>query len=199
MNKLAKKIMSLIVMSALGMGVAHANIVTNGDFESGGAGWVSNGFFFSGGLGVGGSIAAGTACVFPSCVSDFGSGAFIEQNLGTVAGQTYNLSFWVGETSGPTSELSVFWNGSLVADILNPANYTLDFGTNPGMIQFNFNNLLAAGSSTSLEIHGRQGPGIISFDNVSVVATNNVPEPASLAIIGLGLASLGAARRRKKV
>ncbi len=197
MKKIIKTVLSLATMAALGMGAAHANIVTNGDFENGTTGW-SMTMGLGNSWGVGASTAALTGCVGHACVSTLGSGAFFQQNLATTAGQTYNLSFFVGENAGATSELSVFWNGSLIADILNPANNTLDFNTNPGMIEFTFNNLLATGSSTSLEIHGRQDPAGISFDNVSVVAANNVPEPASLALVGLGLAGLGAARRRKQ-
>ena len=38
----------------------------------------------------------------------------------------------------------------------------------------------------------------IAIDNIKVTTASDVPEPASLAILGLGLAGIGAARRRRK-
>lgn len=193
--KILKQVVVAVSLTVVGF-AANANLVTNGDFEAGSTGWsltVSIGPTW----GVGGSRAANTGCIGQGCVSTLGSGAFIEQTLTTLPGQSYNLSFWVGEAGGPTSEMSVFWDGILVADIVNPANNTLDFVTNPGMVQFTFNNLLATGAATSLEIHGRQVTGAISFDNVSVERANAAPEPASLALMALGLAGLAGVRRPK--
>ncbi|EHR69931.1 PEP-CTERM putative exosortase interaction domain-containing protein [Burkholderiales bacterium JOSHI_001] len=41
------------------------------------------------------------------------------------------------------------------------------------------------------------GPGVIALDNVQLLLTNQVPEPQSLALAGLGLLCAGLVRRRK--
>ncbi len=161
------------------------NIVQNGDFENGSANWTMTNF---GIYGFGGSNTAGTGCVSNGCVSTQGQGAFISQSLATDVGTSYSLSFAVGEDSGPTSEMSIFWNGVLVADVVNPANNST--------VTFTYDNLVATGTSTVLEVHGRQDPAGIYFDNFAVTAA--VPEPSSYAMLFAGLGLMGLIARRRK-
>lgn len=176
---------------------AMANIVQNGGFEAGATSWTLSGMFLQSNAQYAhtGTKTVATGCVGHACVSTLNSGAFLRQDLATEAGVSYDLSFFVGENSGATSEMSVFWNGVQIADILNPANRTLPAVPFGGMVQYTFANLLANNTTTSLEIHGRQDPGAIYFDDVSVNASA-VPEPASLALVGLGLLGLATARRK---
>lgn len=172
------------------------NIVQNSGFENGLTDWTVDGFTPSYGLAPythTGTGAAVSGCGGHSCVSTQGRTAYIAQTLNTVAGSSYNLSLWVGENGGPNSEMAIYWNGTLVADVLNPANNTL-----PGQwIQFNYKNLVASGNSTVLEIHGRQDPAGIYFDDISVTAA--VPEPESFAMLIAGLGLLGFSAKRRKM
>jgi hypothetical protein len=69
-----------------------------------------------------------------------------------------------------------------------------------GPVQFTATGLFATAGSTWFEVHGRQDPGAIFFDDVSVteVATADVPEPGTLAVLLTGLGLFGATRRGKR-
>lgn len=133
-------------------------------------------------------FAFGTGCVGHNCVATQGSGSFNSETIATDPSQTYTVDFFVSESGGPTSEFSLFWDGQLVADVVNPANYANN-------VEFTYTDLTASSDATVLEIHGRQDPGGINFNNFTVTASD-VPEPASLGILGAGLIGLYRARRR---
>ena len=172
---------------------AFGNLIVNPGFETGDfTGWTTSNFGVSTFDPHSGTYDAGTGCVGNGCVSTQGSGAFLSQVLATTPGQTYTLDFLVGEDGGPTSEFTVFWNGSLIADVLNPANNTL-----PGYVEFTYNGLLATTSATTLEVHGRQDPAGIYFDDFSVNAATATPEPGQIALVAPILAALYFVRLRK--
>jgi endoglucanase len=199
-NQMKKLVAHAITIAAIALAapaaMASPELVTNGDFSAGSTGWTGT-MTTSDFWGVGGSNAMVTGCVGSSCVSTLGAGSFFGQTISTTAGATYDLSFLVGENTGPTSEFTVFWDGLMVADVINPANNTVDFVTNPNMVIYTY-SLVATGASTAFEIHGRQDPSGISFDNISVTqSSGEVPEPGSMMLIGAGL--LGLVARRKFV
>lgn len=203
MKNLNKKIfllccyVSITMTCILSAPAAMAELIKNGDFSNGNSSWNTQNMTVFQNMGVGGSSAMQTACAGHQCVDNAGAGAFFSQVLDTVAGTSYKLSFFVGESEGPTGEFSVFWDGVQLADIINPASGTVDFHQNPHLVEYDF-DLLATAASTVLEFHGRQDPGRMSFDNISVVEkASNVPESGSLPLVLLGSMAMVAVRRRK--
>jgi hypothetical protein len=162
----AKTVMRLLLLFTIltaGCYGGIINIVQDPSFELASDSWLLDGFSIDGSTGHLSDTSAVTGCVSNDCVTTLGSGAFVSQTLATSPGQTYDLCFWVTENSGPTSEMSVFWNGTLIADVLNPNNHG-----NSVWKEFSFAALPATGSATVLEVHGRQDPAAIFFDDFSV-------------------------------
>lgn len=106
--------------------------------------------------------------------------ASILQTLGTVAGQTYTVSFDALTFQGGSQSFSVDFGATTVPllAVRDPARYSfVAAATDP---------------STVLRFNGFF-PNAFLFDNVSVQA---VPEPASFAALGLG--ALAMLRRRRQ-
>ena len=115
--------------------------------------------------------------------ADFGATSIgfydsISQNLTTTAGQSALVTFWLANDATPANDFQVLWNGSVVIDILNsnPFPYRL----------FSFIAPTPSSSST-LMFRGYQIPGFFHLDDVSA---QTAPEPASLVLLGSGLALL---------
>lgn len=175
-----------------------AELVTNGSFENGSAGWYSNNYsiFQNAPYAHTGSWTSGTGCVGAACTSSYNSGSYVGQSLATTVGTAYTLSFWVLESGGPTSSMSIFWGGNLISAVTNPANNTYP----SGWVQYTYSGLVASSTATDLQIHGRQDPAGIYFDDISVSdgQTSAVPEPGTWLTMVLGFGALGAAMRRRR-
>jgi hypothetical protein len=185
--------MYILIVATTGLASA-ANLITNGDFETGDfTDWTTapapGGTSF---LQVG-SLPAPHDTLgvqFGAVGSDFDS---ISQSFATTPGGLYDLSFFyqVGNTDAQAdNHFVVFFDGVNVFDNLN---------ANPGFGPFTFTNLLATGSTTTLEFDGRNLPGLDYLDDVSVTPSATVPEAGTtvLLLLGAGLMGLAVARRTK--
>lgn len=181
---------ALIATSSLA--IAGPNLIVNGDFESGDTGWQKGDNMTIGLVSTTDrGKSAGTGCIGPECL-ELPNYASLNQTIHTSVGKTYEFSFWVAEYLGSPSGFAVYWDGNLIERVTDPANNSLTFiGNNVfegTWTQFTYKGLVASSASTGIELRGRHDPGGLHIDDISVVeeTATDIPEPGSLALLGLG-------------
>jgi hypothetical protein len=111
----------------------------------------------------------------------------ISQTFATTPGAHYDLSFFyevLFTDQMADNHFVVLFNGVNIFDNLN---------ANPGYVTFTFNNLLATGSSTTLEFEGFNSPWYDFLDDVSVT----VPDAGStLPLLSFALFGVAVLRRK---
>jgi len=213
---------------------AFADLVTNGDFETPTAGNISN--YAAGGEPVGFAWSVGSsgsvdhiggywAGYDGTFAGSFGNQSLdlsgnspgsIEQQLSTVAAQSYDITFamsgnsdaattpkslnlQVGSTSGASDVLAtqtITWDPTVVFGAGNESNHT---SSNMGWVLYTV-RFTATGSTSFLQFIGLQTAG----DNAAVgavvdgISVNETPEPATFLLFGAGIAGLGLWRRSQR-
>lgn len=171
---------------------AHANLVSNGGFETGDfTGWsgVGNpGFRFV-------STSDAHSGTYAGWFGAVGSvGGIVQTLVPTTPGGSYNFDFWLQNTSG-YSEAQVYWNGMQVLGLANPGTFSYT--------HYAF-NVVATAASTPIEFQFRNDPSFYRLDDINVNALDAVvPEPstyiagAMLALV-FGVQGVRSLRSRKQ-
>ena len=163
------------------------NLVSNGGFESGLAGWSTSGFqVLDFDFGVDSVAHSGSSSFKGGAIESLG---FLSQSLATVPGTAYNIDLWLASDGFFENEFRVLWNGQPVYDKtdLFPQGFT-QIVIDP----------MATDVFSTLSFGFRDDSGFLRIDDVSVRAVAAVPEPSQWALIAVGLAFLSRATRRTR-
>ena len=127
----------------------------------------------------------------------------VQQAVATISGDSYTLSFWVGNVDNPatpfgvTSTVNVFANGASLGAFTNNCTTCT---TTQGWKQFS-NTFTATSALTTLTFLNADPAGDNTNGLDNLVLTDNgpagVPEPSSIVLVGSGLFGLAAWLRRR--
>lgn len=174
---------------------AAVNLAVNGSFETGDfTGWTA--FGDTSYTGVGDIFADGTEPLDGDYQAFFGPLApgGIQQDIATVAGRFYRVSFGFSSRGGGPASLSAAFGGSIgyaFADCC--AGAPVGYGVHQFTVQ-------ALGDMTSLDFTFTDQPSFLLLDKVEVsevAGPGGVPEPAAWSLMILGFAAAGVALRRR--
>ena len=172
------------------VGSCHANLVLNGGFETGNlTNWTSS-------LGSAAVLNQSVTSVishsgtYSAALGNQGGLGVLSQTVsGLSVGASYELSFWLRSDGLTPNRFAVSFGGD-----------TLDNDSNLGAFAFTefTYNFVATATSGLLQFGSRNDPGFLELDDVAVNAlAATVPEPATLALVGVAFAFVGASRRRQ--
>ena len=134
-------------------------------------------------FGIDNAAQSGSNAFFGGAIEGLG---FLSQNVSTLAGQRYDVDFWLASDGFLPNAFQVLANGEVLLNLQD----ILIQPYAPVHTAFT-----AIGPTTQLQFGFRNDSGVLHLDNVTVAA---IPEPSAVALLALGLAGLAARRRHRK-
>jgi hypothetical protein len=197
-------ILTVLFATAFFASSANAELIVNGGFETGDTtGWIvtnleppfSRVSVYNPNLGFihphsGNYYASLSNDRYAGTIPGFGKFAEFSQNVGTVAGQNYNLSFWayIEPSALPGVEFRAYWNNSLLLDILDPKdNLGAPQDVRDKWVKSNF---VVTGSMTgadTVKFFGFNDPRYNGLDDVSLNPVGT-PLPGNLTMCAIAAA-----------
>jgi hypothetical protein len=174
------------LIALLSTSVAHANLISNGDFSQGLSDWTVTAAS-SGSDYLTDTSGSATQGFWFGAVG--GSNDTISQSFQSIRGDQYVVNFTLDYLGGQS-------NSFVQASLGNTPFAT--FGTLAQDTSGSYSYLLTATSSNSLlSFAGRNPPSWTVLSNISVTQTSPVPEPSTYALMGIGLVGLLLCSKKK--
>ena len=202
MKALVRIAFVLVLLPATARTAAATPIILTGGFETGDfTNWTATpGGISSFGVGSFLPYSGSQAAFFGGMNIGSGNEDTISQSFATTAGQSYIVGFWAEQDQSGcggncfNKDFHAYWNGGELLSLTGSPVFSYT--------EYSF-MAVATGATSTLSFAGADEPGWYRLDDVSVNADSSglvapVPEPASLTLVGAGLAWLGRRRLRRR-
>jgi len=183
--KIQLQALAILSLVAILPATKAANLVQNGGFETGDfTDWTLTGN--TGFTGVDTNSAySGT---YGGDFGAVGSDGYLDQNIATTIGDTYDITFWLSNDGGTPSDFSSSFGGTTGVSLTDPNGFSFT--------EYSY-TATATTTSTDLNFTIRQDPAYFHLDDVSV--TSGVPDSGpTLLLVAATLAGICALGYRSR-
>jgi hypothetical protein len=191
--KFLKVVLVILAIVFATSSTVRADLITNGDFETGDlTGWTevgdTPGSWYVIGIPMGATPYSGSYnATTTNWLLDW---QYIGQTIPTTIGQSYAVGFYLSSADDQAdNEFVARWDGVTMIQLLNLAY------SSPYYTYYSY-TAIATGPSTTIDFGYIFNAQWFDLDDVSVNQVSAVPEPATMLLLGLGLVGLAGVRKK---